>query len=90
MSVRHWCARQSIRADFPIFERKINGRPIVYLDNAATTQAPKSVISSINEHYQTSVGEYGHYVDFDTFAAAEHLPWNNVGMVLHGCENHSA
>ena len=51
MSLLNTFPAESIRADFPIFERKINGRPIVYLDNAATTQAPKSVISSINEHY---------------------------------------
>ncbi len=51
MSLLNTFPAESIRADFPILERKINGRPIVYLDNAATTQAPKSVISSINEHY---------------------------------------
>ena len=33
-----------IRADFPILQRQVNGRPLIYLDNAATTQKPRQVI----------------------------------------------
>src|SRR5688500_19863259 len=40
-----------IRKDFPILTRKINGKPFVYLDNAATTQKPLSVINKISEYY---------------------------------------
>ncbi len=40
-----------IREDFPILKRKINGNPLVYLDNAATTQKPLSVINAISEYY---------------------------------------
>ena len=40
-----------IRADFPIFRRKINGRRLVYLDNAATTQKPKQVIDALVDYY---------------------------------------
>lgn len=40
-----------IRKDFPILTRKINGKPFVYLDNAATTQKPLSVINKISEFY---------------------------------------
>jgi len=40
-----------IRDDFPIFEREINGRPLVYLDNAATTQKPRAVIERIARFY---------------------------------------
>ena len=40
-----------IRQDFPILTRKINGKPFVYLDNAATTQKPLSVINKISEYY---------------------------------------
>ena len=36
-----------IRADFPVLDQMINGKPLVYLDNAATTQKPKAVIKSI-------------------------------------------
>lgn len=40
-----------IRKDFPILERTVYGKPLVYLDNAATTQKPQSVIDSISEVY---------------------------------------
>lgn len=40
-----------IRADFPILSRKIYDRPIIYLDNAATTQKPSSVIEAVKEVY---------------------------------------
>ncbi len=40
-----------IRADFPILHRTVNGKKLVYLDNAATTQKPKSVIDTISNYY---------------------------------------
>jgi cysteine desulfurase/selenocysteine lyase len=40
-----------IRKDFPIFERQINGKPIIYLDNAATSQRPRKVIDAIDRYY---------------------------------------
>ncbi len=43
----------NIRRDFPIFERKIHGKPLVYLDNAATTQKPTAVINAISDYYMT-------------------------------------
>ena len=39
------------RAQFPILERKIHGKPLIYLDNGATTQKPISVINRINQYY---------------------------------------
>ncbi|MGB3344103.1 MAG: cysteine desulfurase [Aequorivita sp.] len=42
---------QKIRADFPILSRKVNGHPLVYLDNAATSQKPQQVIDSIVHYY---------------------------------------
>jgi len=41
-----------IRTDFPILKRKIAGKPLVYLDNAATSQKPKAVIAAIDRYYQ--------------------------------------
>lgn len=41
-----------IREDFPILKRKINNHPLIYLDNAATTQKPKQVIEAIKEYYE--------------------------------------
>lgn len=43
-----------IRKDFPILGRKINGKPLVYFDNAATSQKPRGVIEAISEYYRTS------------------------------------
>jgi cysteine desulfurase/selenocysteine lyase len=44
---------EKIREDFPILNTIVNGRPLVYLDNAATTQKPKSVIRAIENYYTT-------------------------------------
>ena len=41
------------REDFPILNQQINNRPLVYLDNAATTQRPTCVINSLSEYYNT-------------------------------------
>ena len=41
----------SIRADFPILQREVNGKPLVYLDNAATSQKPQQVIDAIVDYY---------------------------------------
>ena len=41
-----------IRADFPILAERINGRPIVYLDNAATSQKPRVVLDAIANYYE--------------------------------------
>lgn len=43
-----------IKKDFPILETKMNGKPLVYLDNAATSQKPECVISALNNFYKTS------------------------------------
>lgn len=41
-----------IKNDFPVFKRKVNGKPLIYLDNAATTQKPESVIDCIDNYYR--------------------------------------
>src|SRR5262245_22226549 len=42
----------TVRADFPIFERQIHGRPLVYLDSANTSQKPHVVIDALRTHYE--------------------------------------
>ena len=42
---------QEIRADFPILAREVYGRPLVYLDNGATTQKPRSVVDAMSDEY---------------------------------------
>jgi len=43
---------QKIRADFPILNQKVNGKPLVYFDNGATSQKPQVVIDAISKYYQ--------------------------------------
>ena len=45
-------AWQNIRADFPILDQKVNGKPLVYLDNAATSQKPSCVIAALTRFYE--------------------------------------
>lgn len=42
---------ERVRADFPILAEQVNGHPLVYLDNAATTQKPRQVIDAISNYY---------------------------------------
>ncbi|MCB0751701.1 MAG: cysteine desulfurase [Ignavibacteriae bacterium] len=42
---------EDVRKDFPILKRLVNGKPLVYLDNAATSQKPQSVIDAITHYY---------------------------------------
>src|SRR5690554_5872467 len=44
---------EKIRKDFPILSRKVNGYPLVYLDNAATSQTPNQVIDCIADYYRS-------------------------------------
>jgi cysteine desulfurase/selenocysteine lyase len=44
---------ERIREDFPILSTTVNGKPLVYLDNAATTQKPRAVIEVLDEYYST-------------------------------------
>lgn len=44
---------EKIRQDFPILSRKVNGYPLVYLDNAATSQTPNQVIDCIADYYRS-------------------------------------
>ncbi len=45
---------KSLRADFPILSRTVHGKPLVYLDNAATTQKPRQVIDALVNYYSRS------------------------------------
>lgn len=44
----------SLLSSFPILKEKVNGKPLIYFDNAATTQKPEVVIDSLTQYYQTS------------------------------------
>ena len=47
--MRDWAA---VRADFPILERTVNGKPLVYFDNANTAQKPQAVIEAVDDFYR--------------------------------------
>ena len=44
---------EKVRADFPILQQQVNGRPLVYLDNGATSQKPQAVIDELVRYYTT-------------------------------------
>jgi cysteine desulfurase/selenocysteine lyase len=44
---------ERVRADFPVLHQEVHGRPLVYLDNAATTQKPRSVIDAVTAFYES-------------------------------------
>ena len=63
-----------IREDFPILKRKVNGYPLVYFDNAATSQKPKQVIISIvnyNENYNSNIHRGVHSISQEATDAYE-------------------
>jgi len=56
---------EAVRAEFPILAEEINGHPLVYLDNAATSQKPNVVIDAISDyyrHYNSNVHRAAHYL----------------------------
>ncbi len=65
---------QEIRSWFPILEREVNGHPLVYLDNAATTQRPRQVIEAVQRFYETynaNVHRSPHTLSFEATEAYE-------------------
>src|SRR5438105_10463923 len=41
-----------IRSDFPILDQKVHGQPLIYFDNAATTQKPRVVLEALRQYYE--------------------------------------
>ena len=52
----------SIKSEFPIFKQKINGKPLVYLDSANSSQKPKAVINRLSNFYETEFSNVGRSV----------------------------
>ncbi len=66
---------QKLRQDFPNLNIKVHGKPLVYLDNAATTLKPRCVIDAINAYYVTGVSNVHrgvHYLSEQATAAFEY------------------
>jgi cysteine desulfurase/selenocysteine lyase len=65
---------QRIRADFPLLTRSVHGKPLVYFDNANTSQKPASVIEAMDEHYRrhnANVARAVHQLGEESTAAYE-------------------
>ena len=60
-----------IRRDFPILERQVYGRPLVYLDNGATTQKPRQVVEAMTEEYYNVTANVHRGVHFLSQQATE-------------------
>src|SRR5579862_6687965 len=43
---------KSLRKDFPILDQKVHGQPLIYFDNAATSQKPRAVIETLDHYYE--------------------------------------
>ncbi|MFP4134370.1 MAG: aminotransferase class V-fold PLP-dependent enzyme, partial [Halothece sp.] len=56
---------EKVRADFPILNQEVNGNQLIYLDSAATSQKPLSVINALNNYY--------HYNNANVHRGAHHL-----------------
>ena len=64
----------ALRADFPLLQQQVNGQPLVYLDNAATTQKPRAVIEAISQYYcqyNANVHRGAHWLSDQATAAFE-------------------
>ncbi len=53
---------KNIKTEFPIFKQKINGKPLVYLDSANSSQKPKTVIKKMSTFYETDFSNVGRSV----------------------------
>ena len=53
---------KNIKSEFPIFNQKINGKPLVYLDSANSSQKPRTVINKISNFYETEYSNVGRSV----------------------------
>ena len=53
---------KSVKSQFPIFKNKINGKPLIYLDNANSSQKPKSVIDRLSKFYSKEFSNIGRSV----------------------------
>ncbi|MDR1950736.1 MAG: cysteine desulfurase [Bacteroidales bacterium] len=79
-----------IRKDFPILQQTVNGKPLIYLDNAATTQKPQAVIDRITDYYKTlnsNVHRGVHTLSQEATAAMEHAR-ETVQKFINAKEKH--
>src|SRR6185312_3931923 len=79
-----------IRREFPILDRKVHGYPLVYLDNAATTQKPVAVLNAMDDYYRhinSNVHRGVHYLSQQATDACEAVR-EQVASFLHARHSH--
>ena len=82
-----------LREDFPILSQRIRGKPLVYLDNAATTQKPQSVIDAVTRFYSTenaNIHRGVHYLSERATTAYEEVRERSVRVVFDHTREHSS
>jgi cysteine desulfurase / selenocysteine lyase len=80
----------AIRAEFPILQRTVRGKPLIYLDNAATSQKPRFVLDAINRYYEdenSNIHRGVHYLSERATADFEAVR-SSVQRFLHAAQAH--
>ncbi|PWK92125.1 cysteine desulfurase [Fulvimonas soli] len=75
---------QRVRADFPLLARSVHGKPLIYFDNANTSQKPQTVIDAVDEHYRrhnANVSRAVHLLGEEATAAYENARDRLAGLV---------
>jgi cysteine desulfurase / selenocysteine lyase len=81
---------QRVRADFPLLSRTVHGKPLVYFDNANTSQKPLSVIETVDRHYRehnANVARAVHQLGEEATAAYEGARDKLAGFINAGSRN---
>jgi cysteine desulfurase / selenocysteine lyase len=81
---------QRVRADFPLLSRTVHGKPLVYFDNANTSQKPLSVIDTVDRHYRehnANVARAVHQLGEEATAAYEGARDKLAGFINAGSRN---
>jgi cysteine desulfurase / selenocysteine lyase len=81
---------EKLRRDFPILEQRVHGNPLVYLDNAATSQKPQAVIDAISRYYEQENSNIHRGVHFLSERATEEYEAarNSVQEFIHAPKSH--
>jgi cysteine desulfurase/selenocysteine lyase len=81
---------EKIRQDFPVLHQKVHGKPLVYLDNAATTQKPQAVIDTILRYYRSENSNVHRGIHFLSEVATQAYEGarTRVRQFLHAAHDH--
>jgi len=76
---------KKIRADFPVLDQQVNGSPLIYFDNAATTQKPRSVIDALSHYYASDNANIhrGNHTLADRATAAYEVTRKKIQELIH-------